>query len=62
MFKVDNKLKTANVPRTVRFTEPLFEQLNQIAQDNRISFNHLVLQCCQYALEHMDENEEQAKK
>lgn len=28
MFKVDNELKSANVPRTVRFTEPLFEKLN----------------------------------
>lgn len=62
MFKVDNKLKTANIPRTIRFTEPMFEQLNQIAQDNGISFNHLVLQCCQYALEHMDESEEQTQK
>ena len=62
MFKVDNKLKAANVPRTIRFTEPLFEQLNQIAQDNEISFNHLVLQCCQYALEHMEESEEETKK
>lgn len=62
MFKVDKKLKTANVSRTVRFTESLFEQLNQVAKENEISFNHLVLQCCQYALEHMDESEEQTQK
>ncbi len=61
MFKVDKKLKTANVSRTVRFTESLFEQLNQVAKDNEISFNHLVLQCCHYALEHMDETEETKK-
>lgn len=55
MFKVDKGLKSANVSRTVRFTEPLFERLNQVAQDNDISFNLLVLQCCKYALDNMEE-------
>lgn len=59
MFKVNKDLKSANIPRTVRFTEPLFEQLNQVATDNNISFNLLVLQCCKYALDDM-ENEENA--
>ena len=54
MFKIDTGLKSANVPRTVRFTEPLFEELNQVAQDNNISFNLLVLQCCKYALDNLD--------
>ena len=58
MFKVDNELKSANIPRTVRFTEPLFEQLNTIAADNGISFNLLVLQCCKYALENKQEEQE----
>ncbi len=57
MFKIDKKYKSANVSRTVRFTEELFEELNKTAQDNNISFNLLVLQCCKYALENM-ENEE----
>ena len=51
MFKVDNEFSGANVSRTVRFTERLFEQLNQIAAENDISFNLLVLQCCKYALD-----------
>ena len=54
MFKVDNELENANVPRTIRFTESLFERLNKVARDNDISFNRLVLQCCRYALEHME--------
>lgn len=54
MFKVDNELKNANTPRTVRFTEPLFEKLNSVAQQNGISFNLLVLQCCKYALDNME--------
>ena len=45
MFKIDNELKSANIARTVRFTEPLFEKLNKTASENNISFNLLVLQC-----------------
>ncbi|MBQ8683754.1 MAG: hypothetical protein IJ518_04490 [Clostridia bacterium] len=58
MFKVNKDLKSANVPRTVRFTEGLFEQLNQVAAENNISFNLLVLQCCKYALENMEKEGE----
>ena len=54
MFKIENKFKNANVSRTVRFTEPLFEKLNEVAAQNGISFNLLVLQCCQYALDERD--------
>ncbi len=56
LFKIDNELKSANIARTVRFTEPLFEKLNKTAQENNVSFNLLVLQCCKYALNNMDEN------
>lgn len=56
MFKIDNELKSANISRTVRFTESLFEKLNKTAQENNISFNLLVLQCCKYALNDMDED------
>ncbi len=55
MFKIDNELKSANVPRTIRFTEALFEKLNKTAAENKISFNLLVLQCCKYALENIEE-------
>ncbi len=59
MFKVDNELKSASVPRTVRFTEPLFEKLNKVASENGISFNLLVLQCCKYALDNMENNKDE---
>lgn len=55
MFKIDNELKSANIARTVRFTESLFEKLNKVAAENNVSFNLLVLQCCKYALEDMEE-------
>lgn len=55
MFKIDNEMKSANIPRTVRFTESLFEKLNETASKNNISFNLLVLQCCKYALDNMED-------
>lgn len=55
MLKIDNELKSVNIARTVRFTESLFEKLNKIAAENNVSFNLLVLQCCKYAIENMDE-------
>lgn len=57
MFRIENDLKGANLPRTIRFTEPLFEELNKVAQQNDISLNLLVLQCCKYALEHLEQEE-----
>ncbi len=57
MFKINNEFKSANISRTVRFTEPIFEKLNKIASENEISFNLLVLQCCKYALDNLDESE-----
>ena len=54
MFRIDNEFKSANVPRSIRFTEKLFEELNKVAAENDISLNLLVLQCCKYALDNMD--------
>ena len=51
MFQIIKTFSNANVPRTIRFTEALFEELNKTAQENGISFNMLVLQCCRYALD-----------
>ena len=57
MFKIENEFKNANISRTVRFTEKIFEQLNIVARINNISFNLLVLQCCKYALENMEDSD-----
>ena len=57
MSVIDNEMKNANIARTVRFTEALFERLNKVAATDNISFNLLVLQCCKYALDNMDEEE-----
>lgn len=57
MFKIKNEFSPANVSRTVRFTESLFEKLNKTAIENDISFNLLVLKCCKYALDNQVENQ-----
>lgn len=51
MFRIEKSLTRANVPKTIRFTEPLERQLSIIARGEGISFNEMVLRCCQYALE-----------
>ncbi len=57
MFKINNEFKNANISRTIRFTEELFEDLNQLSFENDISFNLLVLQCCKYALNNLKEDD-----
>ena len=57
MFKINNEFSSANISRTVRFTESLFEKLNKMATENNISFNLLVLQCCKYALDSGEKEE-----
>lgn len=52
-FEIDQELRGMKLPRTIRFPEPLFEKLSALAQQNNISFNLFVLQCCRFALEHM---------
>lgn len=59
MFQVGTQFSGGNIPRTVRLTGKLFHKLTTTATGNNISFNLLVLQCCQYALDHL-EKEKQA--
>ena len=54
VFQVDAQFSNANVSRTVRFTDLLYHELNMVAAKNKISFNLLVLQCCRYALDHLE--------
>ena len=47
-----------HVTKTIRIPEPLARELEQLAADNSLSLNQLVIQCIQYALDHAttDEN------
>ncbi len=51
MFEV-NKISSTN--KTVRMPNPLIEKLTKLAKQNDVSFNQLVVQCCEYAMKHLD--------
>lgn len=50
MFKIEKSLSRANIPKTIRFTDELDAKLTKVVNGEQISFNELVLRCCQYAL------------
>ncbi len=58
MYKVNKTLSRSNIPRTIRFTEEIFDKLAEISSSEKISFNALVLQCCRYALCNYEKNGE----
>jgi len=53
MFKVN---KPEMVNKTFRMPAELIERLNVVAQEQKVSLNNLVCQCCEYALNNMSEN------
>ena len=57
MFKVE---KAEFVNKTFRVEKSLLERLESIAQKEKVSLNTLVVQCCEYALEHMDDTQDHA--
>lgn len=51
MFKVK---KTEYVNKTFRLPQEFVQRLEMIAQEKKVSLNNLVVQCCEYAIEHLD--------
>jgi len=51
MFIVNSALSKPNIPRTIRFTEEIYSTLQLLSEEENISFNALVLQCCKYAMD-----------
>lgn len=51
-FKVK---KTQSSNKTIRMPDPMIEKLQKLADVNGTSFNQVVVQCCEYALNNMDE-------
>ena len=43
--------------RTLRFPVELLEELNMIATNKNISLNQLVVKCCEYAINNMEEED-----
>lgn len=50
MFEIQNQQKSN---KTIRMPNELIDRLQTIADQNQISFNQLVVQCCEYALDDM---------
>ncbi len=50
--------KTEYVNKTFRITKDLNERLSRIAQKENISMNELVVQCCEFALSNLNDNNE----
>ena len=52
MFEV-KKSESSN--KTIRMPNELISQLEKLAQLNDVSFNKIVVQCCEYALKNLEE-------
>ena len=55
MFQV-KKIEHSN--KTFRMPCDLIDQLEKLAQEKDVSLNQLEIQCCRYALDHLDRGED----
>lgn len=61
MFKISKGYD--HITKTIRIPEPMAFSLEQLASKNRISLNQLVIQCIQFSLDHIaEDNAERNKK
>lgn len=62
MFRV--KKEGANIPRTIRFTEELFDQYTELSKETGVSFNELVLRAMRYAYKDLviEDNDTKSEK
>ena len=54
MFKIDKEEK---VTKTFRISKSFYDKLSTIAQEEGVSVNNLIVQCCEYALEDFEKKE-----
>ena len=54
MFKIKRK---EFVNKTFRMPDELIAELERVAQNEHISLNNLVVQCCRYALDNIADKE-----
>lgn len=47
--------KPTSSNRTVRMPDELIDKIGKLANDKGISFNQLVIQCCEFALDHLND-------
>lgn len=46
--------KNEMITKTFRLPSELLNSLEVVAQENNISLNNLIIQCCEYALNNLD--------
>ena len=49
--------KPTSSNRTVRMPDDLIEKISILSNKKGISFNQLVIQCCEFALEHLSDRD-----
>lgn len=60
MFKIQRGYDS--VSKTFRLPTKMVDTLEQIAADTKLSLNQLVIQCLQYALDNLEEFDEEPQK
>lgn len=57
-FKIDTAERKINsISRTIRLKAETFDRINEINRQTGVSFNKIVNQCIEFALEHYEEND-----
>lgn len=57
MFKVRHNEETTN--RTFRFPKSLMDKMSAIAQQENVSLNSFVVQCCEYAVDNFQQSSDE---
>ena len=58
-FRITEDEKEYSVTRTLRIKEELLNRLEEIAYKHDISTNKLIIKCIEYALDNMEEDNEE---
>ena len=54
--------KTEMITKTFRIPADLLQKLEKISQENNVSLNNLIVQCCEYALDNLEGSTNQLEK
>ena len=57
MFRINKDFTNATIPRTIRFTESIFEELNAVADREKVCFSTRVMLCRRYVLKELETDE-----
>ena len=49
--------KPSSSNRTIRMPDTLIEKITKLATEQDVSFNQVVVQCCEYAINNISESE-----